>query len=205
MPDIKVFYFDARGRAEIIRLVLSLAGQDFDDVRFSREEWPKYKEVAPFGQAPFAEYKGKKYGQSGAIASFFADEFSLYGKTNLDHVRIDEVIGLSNDLLQLRMKVHFEQDETKKAELDTKLIEEDLPKYFGYFQRLLQENSPNGVFVGRELTLADLYVYDQMFQLNKIRNYDAAEQFADLKALKDRVESNPRLKTYLANRKDTAM
>jgi len=200
-----VFYFDARGRAEIIRLVLTLAGQDFDDVRFSREEWPKYKEAAPFGQAPFAEYKGKKYGQSDAIASFFAEEFSLYGKTNLDRLRIDEVIGLSNDLMQVGMKVYFELDETKKAELDKKLMEEDLPKYLGYFQRLVQENSPNGVFVGRELTLADLYVYDQMFQLKKTRNYDAAEKFADLKALKDRVESDPRLKTYLANRKDTAM
>ena len=34
---------------------------------------------APFGQAPFLEYNGKKYGQSSAIAAFFANEFGECG------------------------------------------------------------------------------------------------------------------------------
>lgn len=33
---------------------------------------------APFGQGPYLEYNGKKYGQSIAIASFLAREFGKY-------------------------------------------------------------------------------------------------------------------------------
>ena len=32
-------YFDARGRAEPARMMLTLAGQKFEDFRFSDEEW----------------------------------------------------------------------------------------------------------------------------------------------------------------------
>ena len=43
MPQYKVNYFDARGRAEIIRLILTQAGQEFVDNRFSGEQWAKEK------------------------------------------------------------------------------------------------------------------------------------------------------------------
>nr|KAG5712475.1 hypothetical protein BaRGS_011449 [Batillaria attramentaria] len=185
-------------------MALALAGKKFEDIRWTREDWPKYKADAPFGQAPYLEVNGKKYGQSVAIASYLARELGLYGKTNLDALRVDEVVQLYQDLLRAIMTGHFEQDETKKAELDKKLVEEDLPKFFGFFQKLVQENG-TGVFVGNELTLADLYVYDVMYSLGKIRNYDAGAAFPELQTLKDKVESNPALKQYLANRKDTLM
>ena len=46
----KLYYFDARGRAEISRFIFAYAGQDYEDVRFSKDDWPKYKASAPFGQ-----------------------------------------------------------------------------------------------------------------------------------------------------------
>lgn len=39
MSDIKLVYFDVRGRGEAIRLVLHAAGQQFDDVRVAPETW----------------------------------------------------------------------------------------------------------------------------------------------------------------------
>nr|KAG5712476.1 hypothetical protein BaRGS_011450 [Batillaria attramentaria] len=185
-------------------MALALAGKKFEDIRWAREDWPKYKADAPFGQAPYMEVNGKKYGQSVAMAAYLAREFGLYGKTNLDALRVDEVVQLYQDLLQAMMAIHREQDEAKKAELDKKLLEEDLPKFFGFFQKLLQENG-TGVFIGNELTLADLYVYDVMYALGKVRNYDAGAKYRELQTLKDKVESNPALKQYLASRKDTQM
>lgn len=38
----KLYYFNFRGRAEVIRLVLVQAGQQFEDKRFWNEEWAEF-------------------------------------------------------------------------------------------------------------------------------------------------------------------
>ena len=43
MPKYRLNYFDVRGLAEISRLILTQGGQEFDDHRFSREQWPEEK------------------------------------------------------------------------------------------------------------------------------------------------------------------
>ena len=43
MGKIKLFYFDARGRAELSRLILAQAGQEYEDVRIKREDWAAMK------------------------------------------------------------------------------------------------------------------------------------------------------------------
>ena len=40
---MKLTYFDARGRAELARLLLKLAGKDFEDNRVDGEGWQKFK------------------------------------------------------------------------------------------------------------------------------------------------------------------
>ena len=43
MTSYKLYYFNGRGRAENIRLLLALAGQDYEDYRVSMEEWKQLK------------------------------------------------------------------------------------------------------------------------------------------------------------------
>jgi len=43
MSSIKVTYFNGRGRGELTRLLLVAAGQEFEDERLTREQWPKIK------------------------------------------------------------------------------------------------------------------------------------------------------------------
>lgn len=54
-----------------------------------------------------------------------------------------------------------------------------------------------------QLTLADIYVYDLVYQLKKVRNYDALTKFPTLGSLKSKVEGNPDIAKYLSTRKDT--
>lgn len=42
-PKIKLYYFDMRGRAEVLRLIMAQAQIKYEDIRFTREDWPKYK------------------------------------------------------------------------------------------------------------------------------------------------------------------
>ena len=48
MPQYRVNYFDVRGLAEVARLILAQAGQEFVDHRFSREQWPEEKTNSKF-------------------------------------------------------------------------------------------------------------------------------------------------------------
>ena len=44
MPgQIKLTYFNARGRLESSRLMLAYAGKDYEDHRIAREEWADLK------------------------------------------------------------------------------------------------------------------------------------------------------------------
>ena len=48
-------------------------------------------------------------------------------------------------------------------------------------------------------------MYDLMFQVEKTLKVDLGAQFPELQTLYTKVTSNPRIKDYVANRKDTAM
>ena len=59
--SIRVHYFDAYGRAEAIRMILTHAKVAFEDVRHAREDFPKLKDSLEFGQVPAIEIDGKFY------------------------------------------------------------------------------------------------------------------------------------------------
>ena len=43
MTTYKLQYFDGRGRGEVIRMLLSLGGKKFEDVRYSMAQWGDVK------------------------------------------------------------------------------------------------------------------------------------------------------------------
>nr|KAG5697490.1 hypothetical protein BaRGS_029381 [Batillaria attramentaria] len=154
----------------------------------------------PYGSLPYIVYNGKTYGQSGPIASFLAKEFGLYGKTNADGLRIEEVHGLFEDQLQNFAKYRSCKDDAQKAELLKKILEEDAPRFFGFYERMLKENGGTGYLVGKAVTLGDFYLYDMqdnVLQLNK----DALKDYPLLQKCRKNVEAHPAVKAYLAKRK----
>lgn len=93
MAEYKLYYFNLRGRAEIIRLVFAAAGQKYEDIRFPRDKWPEYKPKAPFGQCPYMEITegGNTFtmAQSIAIARYLAKKFGFAGKNDNEAGLID--------------------------------------------------------------------------------------------------------------------
>lgn len=50
MAPYKLVYFNARGRAEPIRLIFAYAGQQYEDVRLDGADWGGYKSSMPCRQ-----------------------------------------------------------------------------------------------------------------------------------------------------------
>ena len=68
MADIKLTYFDLKGRAEISRLILSYSGARFTDERLTGEQFGALKSRLAYGQMPVLSYKGQTLYQSITIA-----------------------------------------------------------------------------------------------------------------------------------------
>ncbi|XP_012939046.1 probable glutathione S-transferase 7 [Aplysia californica] len=202
---VKLYYFDFRGRGELIRLVLAAGGKEFEDVRIPnpfqtdlRSWFRGFKLKAPFGQAPWVEMDGKMYAQSLAIATFFAKEFGFYGRTNLERLVIDQVLQLIADLMLLGRECFLVTDTFEKDNMILSCRQKESPRCLGYLEHLLEE-SGTGSFVGTELSLADLAVFDLTTGflaplLPPLYPYPL------LRALVDRVRTDHRVKGYVDTR-----
>lgn len=100
MSTMKVFYFDGYGRAEPIRMLLKYVGQEFEDVRYTREEWNKVKEEGKFefGQVPAVEWDGKMYTQTYSILRSLGAANGLYSTDPITMWKIDSTIDAMNDM-----------------------------------------------------------------------------------------------------------
>ena len=76
-------------------MIFAAAGQEYEDFRFEREDWPKHKPNMPFGQVPVLEVKEGEnvvqLAQSNAINRFLAQKFNLAGKNAIELAKADMV------------------------------------------------------------------------------------------------------------------
>nr|ABO26603.1 sigma class glutathione-s-transferase 2 [Haliotis discus discus] len=200
MPTYKLRYFNARGFGEVSRLLFALAGQEYEDVRFTQETWPAEKPNTPLGQMPVLDVDGQSFGQSSAISRFLARRFNFYGQGDVQALQVDQVLGIIQDIINALIKAYYEKDEERKAQALKENKEEKMPLYFGMLEKLLERNGSTGFFVGNSITLADVSVFDI---------YDKAKPMVDLdkfplvKKSVDNVASNPKIKTWIEKRPQT--
>nr|AYN44489.1 glutathione S-transferase S1-2 [Brachionus calyciflorus] len=207
MAEYKLYYFNAKARAEIIRLIFAAAGQKYEDIRFEREQWPEYKQKAPLGQAPFLEVELNgntfKLGQSVTIARYVARKFNLAGKGDEEQAEVEMYGDQVSDLLNELVKVHFEKDETRQNELRKKFHEEILPNTLKTLDGKIAHNG-SGYLVASGLTWADLFLVNILEWLGD-KKEAALANFSNLKSLDEKVRSHPRIAEWLEKRPKTEM
>ena len=86
-------------------------------------------------------YLARKYGYAG-------------GQSELEQAITDQYADVVTDLVNELVKAHFESDPTRKADLQTKLQTEVMPRYLTIFEKRLAEN--NGFLSGDRLSYADV-------------------------------------------------
>nr|UEN71122.1 glutathione S transferase-S4 [Glyphodes pyloalis] len=198
MPNYKLTYFPVKALAEPIRFILSYGGQEFEDDRFDRENWPKLKPNMPFGQVPVLEVDGKKVAQSTAICRYLAKQFGLVGKDDWENLLIDSTVDSIHDLRAKLGAYHYESVAEAKEAKRAPLFDEIIPLYLERLDAQVKKNG--GYFVGEKLTWADLVFVGLLDYLNFMAKFDLLEKHENLKALKEKVLAVPAIKAWVEKR-----
>eukprot|EP00301_Raphidiophrys_heterophryoidea_P021325 c5792_g1_i1.p1 GENE.c5792_g1_i1~~c5792_g1_i1.p1 ORF type:complete len:264 (+),score=78.99 c5792_g1_i1:30-794(+) len=175
LKKLKLTYFNLEGLAEKIRVACAIGGVELEDVRMPTHEWQSLKLSSKFGQLPFIELDGEKFGQSNAILRYVGRTTGLYPESPLLALAVDEILELTQDLWSallpsLLVNTNSALTQEQKAEmikkLRTQFAIEELPKTFGFYERQLKNNN-TGFFVGNSVTIADVIVYAMLRYLTK--------------------------------------
>jgi glutathione S-transferase len=221
MPYELYYWPGIQGRGEFVRLALEAAGAPYVDVARERGAGRGVKgmtamlEGAAAPQTPFAP----PFLRDGAIVVSHVANILHYLGPKLGLAPKDEAGRIFADGLQLTItdfmaEVHdthhpiatdlYYEDQKKEAKARTSaFLQHRVPKYFGYFERVLSDNSAGSAHaVGGNLTTVDL----SLFQIWSGMAYAFPHAFADagklypaLAALTKSVAAHPNVAAYLAS------
>ena len=163
---LRLRYFPFPGRAGAIRDALRIGGIPFEDVHVPPERFRELKEAGelPFGSLPVLDVETSagtvSAAQSNAILRFIGRRIGLYPIDDpVRALKVDEALDLGEDLYHLIGPSIGEQDAAKRMAMRKALADETIPRWGGYFERLLVANGRTGFVVGDTLTVADLKLH----------------------------------------------
>merc|ERR1739848_870234 len=117
MPEkVKLTYFNLRGRAEPLLLLLAYGGIQFEDCRLTPgfvdpTEWTALKPSTPYGGLPLLCWNGETIAQSKAAMRFVAKQVGVGGRNNLEGAQIDEVVDALTDIMEKGAQLFFAKDD----------------------------------------------------------------------------------------------
>jgi glutathione S-transferase len=158
---MKLYYFEGAGRAEAIRLLLNYVGAKYEDVRFTKEDWPKNKDRFELKQVPVLEDNGRQYCQSYAIMEYLGAKYDLIPK---GYGELYKCLFIMNTAEDLFIKAYVAVSPTspldaagKEAALK-KLFEGEGPLLLKAIEKKLKENCTQDFMVGSKYTIADFFL-----------------------------------------------
>jgi len=182
-------YFDARGRAEVIRLLLAETATPYTERRISGNHWPATKRNFIYGQLPVYEE-----GQADVICRYLGRKHVLYGDSVFDHGRCDivqQALSIAQaDLFELFWNPLFPR-------LRDPYEQQHLPPMLNKLQKLFLANTADsGYWVGERLSFVDLQAW---YFLDCVRPLAprALAACTELCRFKARLEHRPCLAAYL--------
>ncbi|XP_041462255.1 glutathione S-transferase alpha-4-like [Lytechinus variegatus] len=202
----RLTYFAGRGLAEPIRLALSAAGIQYEDVYLeSRDQFLQLKQDGKlmFKQVPLLEVDGQCLIGGEAILRYACREGNFEGKTNEDKTRVDMLSMGAKDMVfpNLMSPTFIELMTSKEAadEAREKGVKESRERYLPVFEKLLDE-STSGFLVGDSMTMADITFFDALCYLHEDPKLKPElENFPRCSAFIDHFSQQPGIKEYLAS------
>jgi glutathione S-transferase len=209
-----------QGRGEYVRLALEEAGADYVDMARGKRGLAAMMRMmeAKSGTPPFAPpfLKAGKLviGQTANILFYLGSRHGLAPKAEAGRLWVhqlqltvaDFVVEVHDTHHPLGPSLYYEDQKAPAKKRTADFWRERVPKYLGYFERLLQENV-GAYLTGRRLTYADLSLFQLVAGLRYAfpKRMKAFERrIPSLVDLHDRVAARPNIKAYLASKRRIA-
>jgi len=203
MPTYKVTYFNVKALGEPIRMLLSYLGEDFEDIRINGEDWPKLKDQTPFGKLPLLEEDGKVLHQSAAVSRYLGKKAGLAGKNDWEAYLIDMTVDTFNDFRYEIAKYYKEEDQVLKEKKKEMLLKETIPYYMKKFDEGVVKNG--GYIATNSLSWGDIYIVCYFDAMEFIMKTQIIDKYPNLKALREKVSSVPKIKAWIDKRPKTEL
>ena len=211
----ELYYWPSiQGRGEYVRLALEEAGADYTDAaRGARGmaammKMMEAKNTPPFAP-PFLKAGQLVIGQTANILFYLGSRHGLAPKAEAGRLWLNQLQLTVTDFVAevhdthhpLGPSLYYEDQKAAAKKRSDEFWRERVPKYLGYFERLLEDNG-GGYVAGRRLSYVDL----SMFQLveglryafpKRMRAFE--RKIPGLVDLRDRVAARPNIKAYLAS------
>jgi len=205
-----------QGRGEFVRLALEAAGAAYVDVARRNKtgvstmmKLMQAKTGTPSFAPPFLKAGSLTIGQTANILAFLGARHGLAPKSEAGRLWVHQLQLTIADLVQevhdthhpIGTSLYYEDQKGPAKRRSAEFRKERLPKYCGYFERLIAGSG--GPFVtGRKLTYADLSLFQTVEGLRyafpkQMKKFE--RQIPKLIALRDRVAARPNIAAYLAS------
>lgn len=194
-PKLKLTYFNIKGKAEFIRLVLAYGQLEFEDERVTSDEFREMKSSLPTKQLPVLTINDGELilAQSIAIARYVAKLAHLYPEDALEAARADSYVDTMTDILNKLIGVLYPKDDEDKRAKTQALVDETIPKFLGALEVQIAGN----YFLGQDPCFADLGLYNLVEDLLKPNLADwKPSAYPKVQAIVDRVGACAPLQAY---------
>jgi glutathione S-transferase len=203
------------GRGEFVRLALEYGGAQYVDVarkpkgmaamtRFLNDQSAGRPPFAP----PFLKSGKVVVAQTANILLYLGPRLALTPKDEAARLWVHQVqltiadfVGEAHDTHHpVGVGLYYAQQKREARRRSKEFRAERMPKYLGYFERVLVNN--NGLVIGRNISYADLSLFQVVAGLRyafpkAMKSVEGSHP--RLIALHDRVAALPQLRAYLAS------
>ncbi len=205
LTSYEVIYFQIHGRAEAIRLLLTLVGQPFTDTALSREQWKTAKATMPLFQLPVLLERSaqgeKRIPQSQAILRHLARTFGMYGDDEEQMVRADVAAETCVDVATSISALLYGASKGN-AELAARYWAETWKSNVAKLTNLLEAapQSAGGLLVREQPTFADVSAF-QVLHTHLAMRPTCLDDAPALRRFHDQMAALPQWQSYLSARR----
>lgn len=215
---LKLVYFDARGAAELARILLKVGGLDFEDERYKMVPKPTGGFDTPefiaakvdgslavnMDRVPLLLVNGRPLGQSRAIERYIAAQCGMLGRDDFESAEITCIVENVKDIKEKWGKVRMTGGFAPSDEKD-KAIKQFFDTDLSPWLVKLEKSIPDQEF-GDKITYADVAVWnllkdtflDQQSLVDKL-----SKDLSKITKMTSKVDANLALKKWIEERPKT--